>query len=99
MTPPKPDPATLALLAGAADVADHCGVPYNTIHHWRRTAAERAYTFRGRPVVRIPFPDPAVVFGQTPVWWLPDVDAWMVATGRTVLDAEEWATAEVVHRP
>lgn len=56
-----------AALLGVTEVANRLSVKVNTVHIWRRRHPD--------------FPKPLADLAGGPVWWAPDIDAWM--KGRT----------------
>lgn len=55
-------------LLGVSEVANRLGVKVNTVQVWRRRHPD--------------FPKPLTDLAGGPIWWAPDIDAWMEGRSR-----------------
>jgi hypothetical protein len=60
----------IGLVMDAQRIAERAGVKSpQAVHNWRARYAD--------------FPEPIAVFGKAVLWYWPDVEIWLRATGRT----------------
>lgn len=68
-------------LVGLAEIAMRAGVQKPVVAVWR---TKRVY-----------FPEPVAQVGRSAVWWWPDVEAWLEATGRET--AAGWTREQIIN--
>lgn len=58
-------------LVGYLEIAMRAGVKRSVVNGWRKRTPSKP-----------PFPAPVAELRIGPVWWWPDVKAWLISTGR-----------------